>query len=267
MTNGLRTSHAYPVEEFVQSLSAQLDKAQDALSLKARTGRPLTFALKDMGIDLKVFWEVERDGRLLMRHAAPNEEGASTVQLTLTTITRSMVEENTLALSPDEDPRALTELSGPQAFDEIDRRRLELVGVRTVGQFRKLSGDTDPKQMEALLGIPVNRLRAAMERSARPVVLGHEVVPGPNRRRLLRIRGANLMKGEPPEVRIAGQPVEVLEASPSEVLVRPLSTQREGQFEVRVADDAATGFFKLPDEPGTDSPDPYGTDVGREAVE
>src|SRR6187200_809775 len=92
------SGRGFLVEDFVQSLTAQLDRAQDALALKARTGRPLTFALKDLSIDLRVFWDTGRDGSLTLRHAGPNEEGASTVHLAFTTITRSMVEENTYSI-------------------------------------------------------------------------------------------------------------------------------------------------------------------------
>ena len=46
--NGAR---AFPVEDFVQAFTAQLDRAQDLLALKARTGRPLTFALKDLSVE------------------------------------------------------------------------------------------------------------------------------------------------------------------------------------------------------------------------
>lgn len=251
-----RSGHAYPVEEFVQTLTAQLDRAQDTLAVKAKTGRPLTFALKDVSIDLKVFWEVQKDGRLLMRHVAPNEEGASSVHLAFTTVTRAMVEENTISIAQEEDPRSLNELGGPDVLDAEDQRRLELAGVRTVGQFRRMSEGTDPRQVEAFIGVPVNRLRAALERSARPAVLSHEVIAGPNRRKLLRIRGANLMKDGQARVRIAGDPVEVLESSPSQLLVRPLSVHREGQFEVQVGDETATGFFEMPpEEQAAETPD------------
>lgn len=237
---------AFAVEEFVQALSAQLDLAQDALALKARTGRPLTFALKDLAVELKVFWEVQPDGRLMLRHAAPNEAGASTVNLGFTTITRQMVEENTLAMSMDEDGRGMGELAGPAGLDDADRRKLELVGVRTVGQFRRVMEGTDPRQMEALLGTPVDRLRLALEQSSMPVVTGHDVVRRHDGRPLLRIQGANLTNGARPRVRLQGEAVEVIEAKPHEVLVRPMSHHTEGELEVEVGDRSATGFFELP---------------------
>jgi hypothetical protein len=245
----VRPGNAFPVEEFVQALSAQLDMAQDALALKARTGRPLTFALKDLAVELKVFWEVQPDGRLLLRHAAPGETGASTVNLGFTTITRAMVEENTLAFGLEDDGRSLGELGGEEGLDDRDRRRLEMVGVRTVGQFRKVMEGADPRQMEALLGTPVDRLRLALERSSTPVVTGHEVVRRPDGRRLLRIQGANLTNGERPRVRLGGEAVEVIEARPHEVVVRPLTHHRSGEVEVLVGAMSAHGFFELPGDP------------------
>ena len=233
----------FSVEEFVQSLTAQLDRAQDALAIKAKTGRPLTFALKDLSVDLQVFWEAPQ-GQLRLRHANPNEEGASTVHLSFTTITRAMAEENSLSLGLDEDPRSLSEITDGTLGEE-EKRQLEMVGVRTVGQFKKLSQNTDPKQVEAYLGIPVNRLRMALERSARPAVIAQEAIKGPDDRPLLRIRGANLGKSQKPRVLLSGEAVEVLEASDTELLVRPMQHHREGPMTVDVDGQQAEGFYHL----------------------
>jgi hypothetical protein len=239
-----RGGRAFPVEEFVQSLSAQLDRAQDGLALKARTGRPLTFAIKDLSIDLRVFWESDPAGRVLVRHAGPNEEGASTVHLNFTTITKEMVEENTFSLGMDEDPRGLQDLPGEQGFSEQDRRRLEMIGVRTVGQLRRLSSETDSKTVETFAGVPMMRLQAALLQAARPTVTAVEPVRRDGRQ-LLRVRGANL-DADDAEVRLSGEPVEILEASPGSLLVRPMSHHREGRVEVSVAGAMATGFYDLP---------------------
>jgi len=251
-------AQAFPVEDFVQALSAQLDRAQDALALKARTGRPLTFALKDLSVELKVFWEAHPDGQLVLRHAAPNEAGASTVHLGFTTITRAMVEENTMAMSMEDDGRGLGEIGGDDGLDDKDRRKLELAGVRTVGQFRKVMEGTDPRQVEALLGTPVDRLRAALERSSAPVVTGHEVFARADGRPLLRIQGANLGNGGRPRVRLMGEAVEVIEAHPHELVVRPMAHHSEGELEVEVGDRSAHGFFEVPQRYGVRTSAPGG---------
>ena len=184
-----------------------------------------------------------------MRHAQPTESGASTVNFSFTTITRSMLEENSISFAQDEDSRNLSEIGGDDGLEDGDRRRFELAGVRTVGQFRRVLQGADPQQVEALIGTPVDRLRLALERSAKPVVTGHEVVRRQDGRPLLRIRGANLVNGERPKVRIAGEAVEVLEARANEILVKPARHHREGSFEVLVGGLGVEGFFELPDEP------------------
>ncbi|MGE5047948.1 MAG: hypothetical protein ACM3PC_05230, partial [Deltaproteobacteria bacterium] len=62
---------------------------------------------------------------------------------------------------------------------------------------------------------------------------------------LLRIQGVNLSDGSTPEVRLAGELVEVLEAKPQQLLVRPRSHHDEGPIEVRVGGERATGWFRL----------------------
>lgn len=262
-----RGTRAYAVEDFVQALTAQLDRAQDSLALKARTGRPLTFALKDLAVDLRVFWEADpATGRLLMRHAGPNEEAASTVKLSFTSITRAMVEENTFSLTAEEDPRGLADLRGPNTLEDEDRRKLELVGVRTVGQLRRLSSGANPKSVETFLGIPVMRLRAALEQAARPAVFGQEVVrdhAGP----LLRISGVNLADAGGAEVHLSGEAVEVLSATPNEIVVRPRRHHAEGSLEVFAMGQRTQAYYRLPEVPEElRQPNPKNGQAAKESV-
>lgn len=230
------------VTQFLQALAHQLDLAQDGLRLKVLTGRPLTWALKDLEIDLKVFIELDNKGVMRWRTAGPNEQGASTVRLSFTTITREMVEENTFAYELEDDPRSIDEL-GKDLSPEA-RRSLEMAGVRTVGQYKRLAR-SQPDAIQMHTGIPVLDLQAALIRSSRPTVRGHEVVERGGEE-MVRIQGANLYDGVTPEVRLAGEPVEVVEASPQALLVRPLSHHVEGPVEVHLSGERATGFFRLP---------------------
>ncbi len=225
----------FQLADFVEALTAQLDSAQDRLALKARLGRPLTFAIKDLDVDLRVFWDLSARGDVVARHAGPNEEGSSTVRLSLTTITKPMIEENTQALTVDEDPRTLDELRGSQLPDE-DRRRLEFVGVRTVGQLRRLAGDA--RAVGPSLGIPVERLRAALLQAQRPAVLDTRPVRR-GKDELIAIRGVNLSSTVRPQVFMAGESVEVVESNDREILVRPLSHLDAAEAEVVLAGDSA----------------------------
>ena len=253
-----RSGTAFPVEDFLQALTAQLDRAQDTLALKVRTGRPLTWALKDLSLDLHVFVEMDGAGRVLMRSAGANEEGASVVHLSLAAITRPMVEENTLSMRDETDPRTIDELRGAGHLDDDDRRRLDMVGVRTVGQLRRMTTETSPAAVEATIGLPVDRLRALLEQASRPAVTGHEVVQRQGAL-ALSIRGVNLTDGSTPEVRLAGEQVEVLEAKPQQLVVRPRSHHDEGPIEVRVGGDRATGWFRMGEKNGAARATPDGS--------
>ena len=247
-------SRGVPVEEFLAAIGEQLDRAQDALAIKARTGRPLTWALRDMKLALQIFVDVDAQGHVTWRNAGPNETGASTVNLEFTTITRPMIEENTYAMQDDSDARPLDTLGAASELSDDDKLRLRRLGVRTVGQFRRLSPQgTSPGGLAAIgdmVNIPVGKLEAALRASARPSITSHEVVRRPDET-LLRVRGANLSDGIDTEVRLGGDPVEVLEARPHELLVRPLEHHRSGQIEVVVNGERATGFFRLPGPPVT----------------
>jgi len=236
----------FSVQDFLESIGEQLDRAQDNLAIKARAGRPLTWALKDLSIDLKVFVEMDPSGELSLRTAGANEEGASTMHLSLTTITRSMVEENTWALQKDVDPRPLTKLDATSSLDPTQRRKLARMGVRTVGQLKRLADSTPGGQLEAMAGIPALNLRAMLEAAARPAVLGVDTVPSEGGRHYLRVQGVNLADGNAPEVHLAGEPVEVLSSDHNELVVRPLEHHSEGQVEVFVGENRATSYFRLP---------------------
>lgn len=246
MTGNNGAQRLFAVEEFLQALTAQLDRAQDALALKAMAGRPLTWALRDLSLDLQVFITVDPQGRVLMRSAGANEQGASTVHLALTTVTRPMVEENTWSFKDDADPRSLDDPTVSSQLDEGERRKLDYAGIRTIGQLKRVAAENSHRAVEAMVGIPVMRLGALLEASSRPAVSSHEVVRRADGAQLLRIHGANLSDGVSTEVFLGGEAAEVIEAKPQMLLVRPLSVLRDGPIEVKVANQRATGFVRVP---------------------
>lgn len=151
----------YPIEEFLEAITAQLDQTQDALRLKA-VNRPLTFALKDFNVDLKVFVEMDQAGRVTFRPAAPNEEGASTVSIGFTTITRPAIEENTISM----------EMANAPTLDELglapdERRQLARVGVRNAAQLRNLEKNAGDEGLSRHTGVNLGRIRGALN-LARP---------------------------------------------------------------------------------------------------
>ena len=201
---------SFLVEEFIDSITSQLDRVQDSLRIKA-VNRPLTYALKDMSLELKVFVELDPQGKVRFRTSGPNEAGASVVQLGFTTITKPMIEENTVSLAASRSP-SLEEAG--LAPDE--RLRLERMGVRNVGQLERLQSSAGVQSVARFSDVPVDRLRSALVLN-RPRVTG--VRPEPPRPAQ---PGPQPGKPAPPVVRPAPAPPVRLPQQPPPP-VRPRS--------------------------------------------
>lgn len=155
------SSAGYPIEDFLEAITAQLDQTQDALRLKA-VNRPLTFALKDFNVNLQVFVEMNPEGKVTFRPAAPNEAGASTVSIGFTTITRPMIEENTVSMEMSQAP-SLTELG----LEEAEQRQLAKIGVRNGAQLRNLQRSAGEETLSRQTGVDLGRIKGALN-LARP---------------------------------------------------------------------------------------------------
>jgi hypothetical protein len=156
---------SFLVEDFINAITSQLDRVQDALRLKA-VNRPLTYALKDLALDLQVFVELDGQGNVRFRTSGPNETGSSTVRLSFTTITKPMIEENTISLAMTRSP-SLSEIG----LNEEERKRLEQIGVRNAAQLERLGQSTGARAVSRLSGIRAERLRQAITQS-RPRLTG-----------------------------------------------------------------------------------------------
>ena len=225
-----------PIEQFIQALTAQLDRVQTAMAFKAKAGLPLTFAVKDLQLELRTHVDMV-NSVVMIRPAAPGEADASTLHLDITTITRPMIEENTFQLQAQGEP-SLKQVLGP-TLTESEQRRLEWIGVHSVSQLQELHEQTGEAAIERVADIPVNRLRMALERSSQPFVSHVDPVPtgaaGSEEASLLRLRGANLMRDGIPVVHIDNQPVPVVSASPGELLVAAPELLHAGTISVQTA--------------------------------
>jgi hypothetical protein len=229
-----------PLEQFIQALTSQLDRAQETMALKARAGLPLTFAVKDLTIDLRT--HIGMTGSVVhIRPAGPGDGEASVLHLALTTITRPMIEENTQSLDAEKGPSVQEVLGDKLGPDEL--RRLEWAGIRSVSQLRELQKDTGTEVIGRVSQLPIDRLRAALAAAAAPhvsdVAADHAAVTAPGAPPPLRIRGWNLREGGEPEVRIGGKPAAILQASDTELLVQPGEHVQAGMLEVQTAPDLA----------------------------
>ena len=238
------TDAALPLENFIQAVQSQLDKAQTAMTLKARNlNLPLTFAIKDITLDLRAHVEFSKS-EIRIRPAGANDAEASVFHLVFAAITRPMIEENAIALADDPDDRGIEELSD-DSLSEDERRQLEWIGVRTVGQLRDIEAKGGSKTVQRVTGLPISRLRAALARASAPLV--EHVTPvertpadasdGPP---LIRLRGRNLLGDGPPRVTLGGETMAVVSASDRELLLAPRAHQWSGELSVVPPDGPAT---------------------------
>jgi len=227
---------ALPLENFIQAVQSQLDKAQTAMAVKARNlNLPMTFAIKDINLDLRAHVEFTQ-GEIRIRPAGAGEAEASVFHIVFTAITRPMIEENAVAFSEDPDDQSIDDLEDELTPEE--RRKLEWVGVRTVKQLRSIEREGASREVGRVTNLPVARLRKALQHAARPML--EQVMPvappddaPPDFRRLLRVRGRNLVpEAGPPRVRIDGRPVSVLKSSAMELLLAPENDQWVGELQV-----------------------------------
>lgn len=221
-----------PFDLFIQALTEQLDKAQASMAIKARVGRmPLTFAVKDVSIDLRAFVQMV-DDEVFVRPAGPGESDASTVKLALTTITKAMVEENAVDFKAEDPKFNLKEALGDQISDD-EQRRLERIGVRTITQLNELKATAGTDVIARLSRMPVNRLQQAMLRAAAPRVTRVER-NGQGER--VHLNAPGLRAGRLPFVRAAGSAVPVVAAGDGEIVLAPMAMQLGCEAEVDFGD-------------------------------
>ena len=236
-----------PIEQFIQALTTQLDHAQSAMAVKAKNlNLPLTFALKDLALDLRAHVEVVKS-EVRIRPAGAGDDNASTIRLALTTITRPMIEENATVMPVDPEGPSLKEVVGDDFTDE-DRKKLEWAGVQTVAQLRHLQETGADRTIERVTNLPVERLRRALQRATLPSI--SHVLPQtldrgtPEEQTLLSVRGARLVQGKPPRVTIGGMPVGIVKADDSEIVLAPHAGQMSGDLviETQPGSEATVAF-------------------------
>lgn len=214
---------ALPLEDLLNAISAQLDRAQAALALKTQT-TALTFAVKDLSLDLRAAVTVE-DAAIMVRPALPGEQDVSVLKLSFTTVTRPMLEEHAVEMQAEEP--AITDAVEGLTDEEV--RRLEWIGVRNLNDLNAAEARGGAANIRRLSRLPSQRLKQALDlagqravRRVAPVQMDPDAVQAldPATRFRLRVQGRNLTRGNvTPRVSVAGQPATVLEARPDSLVV------------------------------------------------
>lgn len=231
---------ALPLEDLLNAISAQLDRAQAALALKAQT-TALTFAVKDLSLDLRAVIDFD-EAALMVRPALPGEVDVSVLKLSFTTVTRPMLEEHAVEMQAEEPAIA----DAVEGLSDADVRRLEWIGVRNLNDLRGARDKGGHAAIRKLSRLPADRLKQALslagERAVSrvaPVPLDPDTVQAldPATRLRLRVNGRNLARGgRRPRARIDGQPAEVMRVGDDALIVASAQMPKAGALMLEWSD-------------------------------
>lgn len=127
-----KNNKSWQLEDFIDSLVYELDKARETLSIKGLSS-PLTYAVKDVSMELHVFPEYNgKDVRFVT--AGSGESGSSKISLSLGSITDRQIRET--AKKPIEaDDIALDEI---EDIDPDTKLQLNRMGIRSAKEVEKI---------------------------------------------------------------------------------------------------------------------------------
>jgi hypothetical protein len=119
------------LESFIDSLVVELDKAREILAVKA-INRPLTYTVKDVGLDLNLFPTFDGD-EVRFVTAQPGQTGASKLSIQLGSITDQQIRQTS------KEPMTRDNISIEAIdIDPETRKSLRKMGVSSVNDLEKI---------------------------------------------------------------------------------------------------------------------------------
>ncbi len=191
------TRQGVNLESLLDSLTVELDRAQDTLSLKG-LNRKLTYTVSQFSIDLQCFMNVIGD-RVEVVMAKPGETGASKLAIQFGSITDRQIRETTR----DPVSRDDVALDTVQEIDDDVKQSLQRIGVRSVSDLERMErSNVDlPRIVQsksATSGSPAvdyadlaSKLKSLRRRRSPPRVMGMKITGDPAHR-TLEITGTSL---------------------------------------------------------------------------
>jgi hypothetical protein len=196
-------NESWDLMSFLEAVTAELDRTRDLSRVKSEAGRPFTYTVGNMSLNLNVF-PVYDGETVKFRTAAPNETGASELKVDLDSATAAVVEQTTKA------PPKVGDVGIDQIpLDKETRDKLRNIGVDTRQDVERLrdvkvrSGDGEDFDFAKLADLMDEATRAP-----RPQI--HDVVAyrTPDDSRRLRVIGEDLNQVDPAGVRLNEHSVE-----------------------------------------------------------
>lgn len=213
-----RNAH-WNLESFVDALSLELDRARENLAVKS-VNKPLTYAVKDLSLDLQVFPTFDGDVVRFVT-AQPGEAGSSKIQLQLGSITDQQVRATTKRVTMKDD----LSLDDLDEIPEDTKKALRKAGVRTARDFEEVEKQNIDLGRAGNKKVNYKDLAGMIQKARRgetaPGVDGVSFSMSATGEPILKLSGKNLAMHRQfsPVVALNGQLAEVLEAGANEIRV------------------------------------------------
>jgi hypothetical protein len=218
------------LEAFVDAMVVELDKTRETLAIKA-INKPLSYSVKDMSMNLNIFPSFDGDTVKFVT-AQPGQEGASTLNVQLSSITDRQVRETSKRPAAQDDI----------ALDEIDidkdvKKQLRKIGVTSVSELDEIQKKNVDLKKVAPGGVDYNRLANLIKKSRRdnspPQVRSASLHPRDDGGYNVHIEGDRLAVD--PSFQTVGvinkSPVDVVKKSSKEVVLSCPQSRVNGEAE------------------------------------
>lgn len=133
----------WELSDLVDAIAAEIDEAQDTLSLKSYS-RGLSFSIKKLSLNIEVRVRLTGDGKLLFRTIDSNETSATVLKLDFDQVLQSQLTDVRKTfdnkLSDGSITISTTSLEDTSSFSNItdnERRTLEILGIRSIDDLRR----------------------------------------------------------------------------------------------------------------------------------
>jgi peptide/nickel transport system substrate-binding protein len=204
----------WELSQFVDSIAAEIDRAEDTLSLKSY-GRGVAFAIKQLNLELAVSVRRSAEGRILFRSVAPDTTVQTVLKLDFSQVLQSQLQGIRKPLEEPGPNRALSTLAG---ITNDDIQRLNGVGVYSVDDLERYTQTAAMlAELSRKAGIEETRLRRWRQL---PFLEAVKPASGPPGTRVL-LEGGNL--GDKPDSQtlllFQGQPALIQSWSTSRIEV------------------------------------------------
>jgi hypothetical protein len=211
-------NRSWTLQSFVDALVYELDKARQTLSVKG-VNHPLTYAVKDLSVDLQVFPDYDGD-EIKFTSARAGQEGSSRIAFQLGSITDRQIRETSKPPIDTED----VPIDTLEIDDEV-KKDLKKIGIESLKDMERIQDQNINLKTAVKAKMNFNDLASKIEKAKRaknPPSVAKAAMSSSMGSRLIKIDGKNLhvVENFTPVVFLNRKPVEVVSFSRESIQVK-----------------------------------------------